>query len=135
MTILALVIALCPTASAGEPEDPVGSWRQRALRAEAKLQKQEPMLFIARAELRRLYEKWRCIHEREGAWNDPNAPHYGGLQFNDSFQRSYGPEFFKRWGDANHWPAFAQLVAANRAWEVRGYAPWPNTGRACKLIP
>ena len=28
---------------------------------------------------RRLYEKWRCIHEHEAAWNDPNDPYHGGF--------------------------------------------------------
>src|SRR5688572_23539044 len=34
--------------------------------------------------------EWLCIHKYEGAWNDPNAPYYGGLQMDMSFQRSYG---------------------------------------------
>lgn len=83
---------------------------------------------------RRTYEKWRCIHEHEGAWNDPNAPHFGGLQFDDDFQRTYGPEFFRRWGDAGNWPVWAQLLAAERAYRTRGFYPWPNTARACGLI-
>lgn len=82
----------------------------------------------------RTYEKWRCLHEHEGAWNDPNPPHYGGLQFDDAFQRTYGPEFFARWGDASHWPVYAQLIAAERAYQTRGFHPWPNTARACGLL-
>ena len=84
--------------------------------------------------LEKMYDKWRCIHENEGAWNDPNPPHYGGLQFDDSFQRTYGPEFYRRWGDASHWPVYAQLIAAERAYRTRGFYPWPNTARACGLI-
>ena len=84
-----------------------------------------------RAYYRALYEKWRCIHEHEGAWNDPDPPHYGGLQFDDSFQRTYGPEFCARWGDAGNWPVWAQLTAAERAYQTRGFGPWPNTRRMC----
>jgi hypothetical protein len=79
----------------------------------------------------RTYEKWACIHRHEGRWDDPNPPHYGGLQFDDSFQRTYGPEFYRRWGDAGNWPVYAQLLAAERAYRTRGFGPWPNTRRMC----
>ena len=36
------------------------------------------------------YAAWQCIHRHEGAWNDPNAPYYGGLQMDIGFQRAYG---------------------------------------------
>jgi len=83
------------------------------------------------AERRALYEKWRCIHEHEGAWNDPNPPHWGGLQFDLDFQRTYGPEFYARWGTADKWPVWAQIETAERAYAVRGFGPWPNTRRMC----
>lgn len=82
----------------------------------------------------RTYEKYACIHRLEGAWYDADPPHYGGLQFDDSFQRTYGPEFFRRWGHAGKWPVWAQLVAAERAYRTRGFGPWPNTARACGLL-
>ena len=99
-------------------------WRERARVARRQFEKW----------FERTLRKWACIHEHEGAWTDPNAPHYGGLQFDDDFQRTYGPEFFRRWGDAGNWPVWAQLVAAERAYRARGFDPWPNTARACGLL-
>lgn len=79
-----------------------------------------------------LYEKWRCIHEHEGAWNaNTGNGYYGGLQMDVSFQRAYGPEFMSRWGTADRWPVWAQIEAAERAYAVRGFSPWPNTARMC----
>lgn len=74
-----------------------------------------------------------CIHRYEGAWDDPNSPYWGGLQMDLNFQATYGPEFVKRWGTADHWPVWAQLQAAVRAVHTRGYTPWPNTARYCGL--
>ena len=42
--------------------------------------------------------QWRCIQRYEGAWNDPNAPYYGGLQMDISFQRAYGGELLRAQG-------------------------------------
>lgn len=87
------------------------------------------------AELRRLVRKWRCVHRREGAWNASTGNGYhGGLQMDRSFQAIYGPEFARRWGTADRWPMWAQLVAAERAWQVRGWEPWPTTARLCGLL-
>src|SRR5215471_18639237 len=36
------------------------------------------------------YEQWMCIHRYEGSWTDPNAPFWGGLQMDESFQKAYG---------------------------------------------
>jgi hypothetical protein len=75
-----------------------------------------------------------CIHSGEGAWTDPNAPYYGGLQMDYEFQHTYGPEFLKAWGTADHWPASVQMTVAMRAYlSGRGFAPWPVTSRACGL--
>ena len=80
-----------------------------------------------------LYEKWRCIHEHEGAWNDPDPPYWGGLQMTRWFQQTYGPEFYARWGTADRWPVWAQLVTAERAYERDGdYGQW-GTASACGL--
>lgn len=80
-----------------------------------------------------LYEKWRCIHEHEGAWNDDDPPYWGGLQMTLWFQQTYGPEFFRRWGTADRWPVWAQLTAAERAHQSDGdYGQW-GTARACGL--
>jgi len=82
----------------------------------------------------RAYEKWRCVHELEGSWTDPDPPYWGGLQMDYAFQRTYGREFVERWGTADRWPVWAQLRAAERAHAVRGWHPWPTTARRCGLI-
>jgi hypothetical protein len=75
-----------------------------------------------------LIGKWGGVHNCEGAWNDPGAPYYGGLQMDMGFQRSYGWEFMNWWGTADHWPAWAQMTAAERAYRTRGFSPWPVCG-------
>jgi len=78
---------------------------------------------------------WLCIHHYEGSWRDPNAPYYGGLQMDLSFQRAYGRAFFRRKGTADHWTPLEQMWAAERAHRSgRGFYPWPNTARYCGLI-
>jgi hypothetical protein len=78
---------------------------------------------------------WNCIHRHEGAWNDPHAPYYGGLQMDIHFQRLYGPELLRRKGTADNWTAVEQMWVAERAYRSgRGFYPWPNTARACGLI-
>jgi hypothetical protein len=75
-----------------------------------------------------------CIHGFEGAWNDPGSPYWGGLQMDLEFQRTYGPEFYRAWGTADHWPVSVQIAVAMRAYLSRGYWPWPNTARYCGLL-
>jgi hypothetical protein len=75
-----------------------------------------------------------CIHGFEGAWNDPSAPYWGGLQFDYQFQRTYGPEFLAHYGTADHWPIAVQIAVAIRAKISRGWHPWPNTARYCGLL-
>jgi hypothetical protein len=78
---------------------------------------------------------WRCIHKYEGAWRDPNAPYYGGLQMDLSFQRQYGSSLLRRKGTANHWSRYEQMWVAERAHRTgRGFQPWPNTARSCGLL-
>lgn len=78
---------------------------------------------------------WLCIHRYEGAWRDPNAPYYGGLQMDLAFQRTYGPRLLRRKGTADHWTRFEQMWVAERALRAgRGFAPWPLTARYCVLI-
>ena len=78
---------------------------------------------------------WLCIHRYEGSWKDPNAPYYGGLQMDLTFQRMYGPELLRRKGTADHWTPLEQMWVAERAYRSgRGYYPWPNTARYCGLI-
>jgi len=78
----------------------------------------------------RTYAKWRCVHELEGAWNaNTGNGYYGGLQMTRWFQRTYGPEFYARYGTADRWPVWAQLVAAERAWRESGFRQWGTAGR------
>jgi hypothetical protein len=78
---------------------------------------------------------WLCIHRYEAAWRDPNAPYYGGLQMDLSFQSQYGASLLRRKGTANHWTRFEQMWVAERAHRAgRGFYPWPNTARYCGLI-
>jgi hypothetical protein len=83
-----------------------------------------------------LRENFMCIHRFEGAWRSRTGNgYYGGLQMDRSFQRMYGREFLARWGTADNWPVWAQLTAAVRAYRSgRGFTPWPNTARACRLL-
>src|SRR5262245_1360977 len=74
-----------------------------------------------------------CIHPYEGSWTDPNAPYWGGLQMDLSFQAAYAPRRLKREGTADHWSPTHQLRAGVRAVLRRGYSPWPNTSRSCGL--
>lgn len=81
------------------------------------------------------YNEWLCIHKYEGAWNDPNAPYYGGLQMDMSFQKSYGWNLLQRKGTADNWTILEQMWVAERAYSSgRGFYPWPNTARYCNLI-
>lgn len=75
-----------------------------------------------------------CIHSHEGSWSDPGSPYWGGLQMDLSFQETYGPEFLRRWGTADHWPVWAQLQAGVRGYNARGWWPWKNTAHMCGLI-
>jgi hypothetical protein len=79
--------------------------------------------------------EWRCIQRYEGSWRDPNAPYWGGLQMDLSFQRSYGAELLRRKGTADKWTPLEQMWVAERAYRSgRGFYPWPNTARYCGLI-
>jgi hypothetical protein len=78
---------------------------------------------------------WLCINRFEGPWNDPNAPYFGGLQMDLSFQRTYAPELLRKKGTADRWTAIEQIWVAERAYQSgRGFTPWPNTARFCGLL-
>lgn len=82
-----------------------------------------------------LWNAFLCIHRFEGAWNDPNAPYFGGLQMDLGFQRTYGGRLLERKGTADHWTPAEQIAVAIRAHQSgRGFYPWPNTARYCGLI-
>jgi len=83
-----------------------------------------------------LRDAFLCIHSYEGAWtSNTGNGYYGGLQMDWSFMRRYGSDYVQQWGTADNWPVEAQLTAAVRAHRSgRGFAPWPNTARACGLL-
>jgi len=81
------------------------------------------------------YAEWQCIHRYEGSWADPDAPYYGGLQMDMSFQRAYGWNLLQTKGTADNWSALEQMWVAERAHASgRGFYPWPNTARYCNLF-
>jgi hypothetical protein len=76
-----------------------------------------------------------CIHRFEGSWTDPGAPYYGGLQMDWTFMNTYGGDYLRAWGTADHWPPAIQIAVAMRAYlSGRGFYPWPNSARLCGLI-
>jgi len=77
---------------------------------------------------------WLCIHRYEGSWRDPNAPYYGGLQMDHEFQATYGQGLLRSKGTADHWTPLEQMWVAERAYQTRGFWPWPNTARYCGLL-
>jgi hypothetical protein len=83
-----------------------------------------------------LLADFSCIHRYEGGWtSNTGNGYYGGLQMDLPFQRLYGADFLARFGTADSWPVWAQFQAAARAYASgRGFAPWPNTARACGLL-
>ena len=81
------------------------------------------------------HDEWLCIHRYEGSWVDPNAPYYGGLQMDLSFQRAYGGRLLDDKGTADNWSPLEQMWVAERAHASgRGFYPWPNTARFCNLL-
>jgi hypothetical protein len=77
---------------------------------------------------------WLCIHRLEGAWNDPNAPYWGGLQMGVAFMEAFGARLLRLRGTADRWTPLEQMWAAERAYKVMGFHPWPHTARACGLL-
>lgn len=99
------------------------TWRTRAVRARTRLIRPPHR------------SAWLCIQRHEGAWKDPNAPYYGGLQMDISFQRAYGRYLLRRKGTANRWTPAEQMWTAENALRAgRGFHPWPNTARRCGLL-
>lgn len=82
-----------------------------------------------------LTRDWACIHSYEGAWNaNTGNGYYGGLQMDIPFQLAYNPRAYAAYGTADNWPISEQVVAARRAYAVRGYSPWPLTAAMCGLL-
>jgi hypothetical protein len=79
------------------------------------------------------YAEWMCIHGYEGAWNDPGAPYYGGLQFaHSTWERNGGHRYAP---EANLATPLQQMWIAENAWAESGgsFSQWPNTARWCGL--
>ena len=110
--------ALTPAALQGAAE----SWRHRLAHAYAAA--------LHPPHLR----QFLCIHRFEGSWTDTGSPYYGGLQMDESFQRSYGGWLYARKGTADHWSPLEQIWTAEKALKSRGFWPWPNTARYCGLL-
>jgi hypothetical protein len=107
-------------------------WQSRAAAAALDIARYAPRPLFLRD---RLLTELMCIHDYEGKWtaNTGNG-YYGGLQMDMKFQVTYGSAFLVRWGTADNWPVWAQVVVARRAYgNGRGFTPWPNTARACGL--
>lgn len=79
------------------------------------------------------FDDWVCIHNHEGAWNDRGDPYWGGLQMDRSFMKTYGPDMIKRHhgGLADTWTPAEQIIVAERAYQTRGFGPWPHTRIPC----
>jgi hypothetical protein len=78
--------------------------------------------------------QWLCIHRHEAQWTDSDAPYYGGLQMDREFQVAYGTTLLRSKGTADHWTPLEQMWVAERAYETRGFWPWPSTARYCGLL-
>lgn len=107
-------------------------WQSRAAAAALGIARYAPRPLFTRD---RLLTELMCIHHHEGKWtSNTGNGYYGGLQMNMKFQLTYGSVFFGRWGTADNWPVWAQVVVARRAYvNGLGFTPWPNTARACGL--
>lgn len=77
------------------------------------------------------YDGWICIHRREGAWNDPGRPYYGGLQMSWNWMSSVPG------GDAGKLSPLTQMWIAERVSARYGFSwswmsgQWPNTYPPC----
>jgi hypothetical protein len=81
-----------------------------------------------------------CLHGHEGSWDDKDDPHWGGLQMDRGFMKTYASEFIHAFhGLADRWPIWAQVVAGYRAYHgyhgygARHFHPWSTAG-ACGLL-
>lgn len=86
-------------------------------------------------------QDWKCLARYESGSNWHMTPpasggnYWGGLQMDPPFQHAYGSDMIARHhgGLASVWTPYEQMVVAQRAWQVRGYEPWPQTSVMCGL--
>lgn len=90
------------------------------------------------------YAEFTCIARHEAGDGRTTASirwdistgngYYGGLQMDRTFAAAYDPVAYAKLGTPDRWSQTRQRAAAERAWRVRGFTPWPNTARACGLL-
>jgi hypothetical protein len=131
-------VALARRVALPVPPPPRIGWHSARLRKQ--LSDQARVLGRYRVQARRplrlrlqRFEAWVCIHRHEAAWNDRGDPYWGGLQMDRGFMRAYGRDMIRRHhgGLADTWTPAEQIVVAERAYQRRGFAPWPQTARSC----
>ena len=134
-------VALARRVALPLPPPPRLTWRREGLRKQ--LFHQARVLGRYRIEARRplrvrlqRFPAWVCIHQHEAAWNDRGDPYWGGLQMDRGFMRAYGGDMIRRHrgGLADTWTPAEQIVVAERAYQTRGFAPWPQTARSCGVL-
>jgi hypothetical protein len=83
-----------------------------------------------------LVQAFLCIHQHEAQTWDTNTGngYFGGLQFDLTFQRTYGRRLLQAKGTADNWTPSEQLAVAITAYRSRGFHPWPQTARMCGLL-
>jgi len=50
-----------------------------------------------------------------------------------AFQRAHGRRLLDRKGTADNWTPLEQMWVAEDAHRSRGFGPWPNTRRYCRI--
>lgn len=80
------------------------------------------------------YSLWMCVHRQERtAWNDPNAPYWGGLQMGSWFLSYYAHPP----GYPNQWTPLQQMWVAENAYRRERYSrswlygQWPPSRGVC----
>lgn len=81
------------------------------------------------------FDAFVCIHRHEAAWNDRGDPYWGGLQMDRGFMLTYGGDMIElhHGGLADTWTPAQQIIVADRAHRTRGFSPWPNTRKPCRV--
>lgn len=94
----------------------------------------DPFRLSSYVQGRQNYWSYGGIDSGEGSWTDDSSAQQGGLQMDYGFQTTYGERFYHRYGNASHWPVYAQLETAYKAVVSLGsYRSWPNTRFPCGL--
>jgi hypothetical protein len=76
----------------------------------------------------------QCVVNHEGGFSSVNsAGYYGRFQMDVSFQKEthFGRWAYSRWGTANNWPSWAQVVHAYDVWTRSGWSRWPTYYNYC----